>query len=179
MKLVPGSRISDFSFEALDGHHESFLASLTAPRTALLFHRFAGCRLCQLAIRSASLAYDRLRAQGWEVYIVVQSSPANAAAVAEKLHVPFPIVCDPSEVLYQKFEILPAASREAMGDADKVAELVAEAGRLGLEPGAKEGNPLQLPAAVVLDETGKVLYSHYAKTSCDMPDIEQLPSLVG
>ncbi len=173
MKLTVGARMPDFSFQTPEGTVESFLGTLTGKGTLLLFHRFAGCRLCRLAAWEARESWEALKKEGWQVMLAVQSPAERAGDIAGEGGLPFPVICDPEGELYRKFEILPAASQEAVGDPAVIAERVARAESLGLSAGVKEGEGLQLPALFAVDAGGTVRYVHYGKSYYDLPGLEE------
>ena len=177
MKLLPGMTIPDFPYESLSGRHESFLATLAARRTALFFHRFAGCRVCQLAMADAAAQYPALKEKGWDAVFVVQSTPENAQAVAQRLGLPFDVICDPEMELYRRFEVDPAPSQAERGDPAALEQALRRAEALGLQKGPAEGNPLQLPAVFVLGPKGEVLFSAYPKSFQELPSLEELARL--
>lgn len=177
MKLSPSAKMPDFSFESLSGHHASFLATLSARRTALFFHRFMGCRVCQLAMADVSAQYASLQKEGWDVVFAVQSTPENARPIAQRLKIPFQVICDPEAELYRRFQVDPAPSQAEMGDQEGLAAAIQRAEAMGIQKGPAEGNPLQLPAVFVLEKDGTVLFSHYAKTALDLPSMEELTKI--
>ena len=109
--------------------------------------------------------------------MVLQSDPQRLAAQLKREDLPFDIVCDPEQALYHRFDIRPAPSMEALGDA-KVAEKVEAAKSLGLSHGEYEGEELQLPAAFVLDRERLLSYAHYGVSASDVPTPEDLESLL-
>ena len=172
-----GKKIPDFSCETAAGREESFLAGLSAKRTILVFHRFIGCRLCQLSLWDAARCYPALREADREVAYVVQSGRENASPVLERLGTPFKVICDPEGQLYRLFDVRPAASQKEMGDPRVIAAEVARAERLHLEKGVLEGDPLQRPALFLIDPEGKICFEHYPQTVYGLPALSELASL--
>lgn len=178
-KLENGQLMPDFEYVTpFSAGHTLAETAAKAPRTALIFLRYWGCTLCQYDIHLLAQNYDKISAGGGQLLVVLQSDPARLAedlGTAEAL--PFPIICDPEQKLYQQFVIAPAASMAKMADLKMLGKIV-KATRLGFKHGAYEGNEQQLPAAFVIDGDRKILYAHYAKSVSDMPDAEKLAELL-
>ena len=178
-KLEKGQIMPDFEYVTpfSQGHTLTETAA-KAPKTALVFLRYWGCPLCQYDIHLLAQAHPEITAHGGQLLVVLQSDPKG---LAEKLGseraLPFPIICDPEQKLYQEFVIEPAASMAKMADLKMVGRIV-KATKMGIKHGDYEGNEQQLPAAFVIDGHRKILYAHYAKSVSDMPDAEELKSLL-
>ena len=179
-KLEIGQIMPDFEYVTpFSAGHTLADTAAKAPKTALVFLRYWGCPLCQYDIHLLAQAHAEITAKGGQLLVVLQSDPK---ALAEKLGkpdaLPFPIVCDPDQKLYQRFGIAPAASMARMADLKMVGRII-KATKLGFKHGEYEGNEQQLPAAFVVDGECKVLYAHYAKSVSDMPDAARLAELLG
>ena len=51
---------------------------------------------------------------GGQILVVLQSGPKHLAEQMTEDHLPFEILCDPAQKLYEKFEIAPALSKEEL-----------------------------------------------------------------
>jgi len=146
-------------------------------KTAIVFLRYYGCRMCQLDMLDYEADYAKIKAAGGQLLIVLQSAPAKLAAQIPQDSVPYTIVCDPEQTLYKAFDIRPAASKEAMKDessAVKMARIAAST----LVHGEYEGEELQLPAAFVIDHDLRVTWAHYGRVISDTPTAEELAALL-
>lgn len=148
-----------------------------ASKTARLFLRYYGCTLCQLDIRQLAKHYEEICAGGGQFLVVLQSEAETISAQIHKGDLPFDIICDPQQELYQRFEIEAAESMVAMADARAMMKL-AKATACGIKHGKYEGNEQQLPAVFVMDGERRLSYVKYAKTLSDMPEIKELISLL-
>jgi Peroxiredoxin len=168
----------DFTFDTV---YETGLAlkdiAVKAKKTAIIFLRYYGCTLCQYDIHVLAQNYDKLTANGGQIFIVLQSNPVKLAEKLPKGSLPFEIICDPDQVLYKKFEIQPAASMVKLGDGKTMLK-IGKATKAGFKHGDYEGEELQLPAVFVIDESGILNYVHYGKSAGDIPDISELELLL-
>ena len=178
-KLEVGQIMPDFGYETPFAKDQTLAATAEkAPKTALIFLRYWGCTLCQYDIHLLAKSYDKIRAAGGQLLVVLQSDPARLAGeLGSADALPFDIICDPDQALYRQFGIEAAASMAKMADLKMVGKVI-KAGKLGFKHGAYEGEEKQLPAAFVVDRQCKLLYAHYAKSVSDMPDAGELEKLL-
>ena len=178
-KLEIGQIMPDFDYVTpFSTGHTLAETAAKAPKTALVFLRYWGCPLCQYDIHLLAQAHADITAHGGQLLVVLQSDPGSLAEkLGDEQALPFPIICDPDQKLYQQFDIAPAASMAKMADLKMVGRIV-KATKLGFKHGAYEGNEQQLPAAFVVDSDCKVLYARYAKSVSDMPDAAELAELL-
>lgn len=142
-------------------------------KTALVFLRYYGCTLCQLDLHTYAAAYDRIRENGGQLLVVLQSDPKKLAQEISPETFPFEIICDPKQELYRQFSVGSAASMLRMMSAASVVK-AAKAMLSGYKHGAYEGDELQLPAAFVVQQDGRLSYVHYGKAVGDAPAPETL-----
>ncbi len=178
-KLEAGQMMPDFEYVTpFSTGHTLTQTAAAAPKTALVFLRYWGCTLCQYDIHLLAQQYDKIRAHGGQLLVVLQSDPARLAQeLGSADALPFPIVCDPEQKLYKQFEISPAASMAKMADLKMLGKIV-KATKAGFKHGAYEGDEQQLPAAFVVDGDCRILYARYATSVSDLPDAEQLAELL-
>lgn len=178
-KLNVNDLMPDFPFATPYAQGLSLAAEAAkAPKTALMFLRYYGCTLCQYDIQQMVAHYDEITAGGGQLFVVLQSDP-------EKLHsklgdpspLPFSIICDPAQTLYQRFGIEAAEDLKAV-ITPKDMEKIQTARASGLSHGDYEGNEQQLPAAFVIGSDCRILYAHYAQTLTDIPDVQELAELL-
>lgn len=177
-QLQVGDKMPDFTYDTpfARGLKLSDTAA-EATRTALLFLRYYGCTVCQYDLLMMSRQYEEISAHGGQLLAVLQSDPDKLAPQLEENPLPFPVICDPEQTLYHRFEIKKASDMEAMGDA-RVWEKIEKATALGLTHGEYEGEELQLPAAFVFTPDLTLTYAHYAATAGDIPDPKELAALL-
>ena len=178
MKLSPGMKIQDIIYNTPFCSNQSLADRSAEHKTLLLFLRYYGCTLCQYDMLLLKEQYDKIRATGGEVKVVLQSDPTLLAEELGSPEVyPFEIICDPDGVLYQLFEVNPAASMAELGGGN-VLEKIKAAKERGLTHGRYEGIEEQLPAAFVVDGNLSVTYAHYGKNGSDIPDVSQMAELL-
>ena len=92
---------------------------------------------------------------------------------------PFDIICDPDQKLYQQFDIRPAASKEAASDEQTIAKRARrEAYEVKFVHGEYEGNELQLPATFVVEPDLTITFAEYHKGNGGVPSPDELAELL-
>lgn len=174
-RLCVGDTIENFSYENALSQKKSFHEILTGP-TILWFMRYIGCTACQVDLHDLEQQLPELKRRGIQVVIVLQSTPQSIRQQRPE-GMPFEVICDPEGQLYRKFDVLPAKSKMTMLSV-QLPKKLSRAKSLGLSHGEYEGNEQQLPALFLLNDQGKVVYTRYAKTLTDLPDVEDLPDML-
>ena len=178
MRLQTGDKLPAFSYDTAFQRGLSIEDTLknVKGKTALVFLRYWGCRICQYDVIQFAAGYEKILERDGQLLVVLQSTPENLKEQwGEEL--PFSVICDPEKILYHLFEVQPALSKEAMMDARTV-EKVQAAEKLGLQHGIYEGEEFQLPAAFVIRPDRTVTYAHYGKAAGDVPEVEKLAALL-
>lgn len=173
-----GDVLEDFAVDTPFERGTSLAKLVNEKPTLLLFLRYQGCTLCQLDMHNLAEGYDKIRACGGQVAVVLQSDPDR---MKEELGtpdaLPFPIICDPQKKLYDKLAVWPAcAAQEMMGPG--LMEKLAAAQQMGLEHGAYEGDELQLPASIAVDGQRRVTWVHYGHGLGDTPTVDEMVSIL-
>lgn len=177
-KLETGMLLPDFTYDTPFAKGLALAdTAKAAPKTALVFLRYYGCTLCQYDIHRMAEGYGKISANGGQLLVVLQSDPAGLAKQITPDDLPFAIVCDPDQALYQQFEIAPAESMEKMIDPETMLK-IAKAKAGGFRHGEYEGNELQLPAVFVVDSDRRLTYVHYGVSAGDIPSVEELAQLL-
>jgi len=173
-----GDRFPDLTVSTVD-RPDRQVGELLHGLTVFWVLRYVGCPFCQLDLVMLKAAYDRIRAQGAQVFVVMQSDKVHIRAALEQESFPFEIVCDGQQRFYRALGIDPAENEEAFrGDAQRLAEKIAMVDAKGFRHGDYEGDELQLPAIFVVGEDGIIQYAHYAEDVLDMPAADELPGLL-
>ena len=138
--------------------------------------RYVGCTACQVDLHDLEQLLPELERQGIVVAVVLQSTPDSIARQRPE-GFPFEVICDPDRVLYRKFEVPCAKSRMTMLSvgAPKSCRVP---NRWACSTGSMREASCELPALFLINNEGKLLYTRYAKTLTDLPDIEDLPNMM-
>lgn len=183
--LSVGEKLENFIYSSSSG--ESITLS-GERKTFIVFSRFYDCELCKVLLASFTAAYPVFRAMGYDIKFVMQNTPAELALHQKKF--PFELIGDSRCELYDKYNIFEADGIVNMIAGDKLVGLFIGKNvykllnsdmieslnsAVGPAPEKSEGpRENQLCAFVAVDKDMKVIYSHYAKTMTDFPEVRDI-----
>ena len=178
-KLHVGDKMPFFTFQTESQSGLTTESVLRNGRTVFWVLRYIGCTTCRYDIHQIATYYEEFQKRGVQVYVVMQSDPAVVLEDLKDSPLPYHIICDQSQMIYQTLEIPATATKEERMPTlpEDIAKLEAKKQKIkeaGFVHGKYEGNEQQLPAMFVVDPDGSVVYAHYAKNSIDMPTVEEM-----
>ncbi len=179
-RIHPGEQFPAFTFSTAYKDDLS-TASLTG-KTVFWVLRYIGCTVCRYDVQLIAGRYQEFLERNASVYVVMQSDRRHVQEDLEKTGtvLPFEIITDPEQKIYQLLSIEPAESMEALAGTvrEQLREKAKKAAALGFRHGDYEGNEQQLPALFIVDEQGIVTYARYAQNIMDMPSIDDVLKLL-
>lgn len=98
--------------------------------------------------------------------------PEQTSRFCESRNIPFICLSDPEKKSYAAFGLRRGGAREVMGPRNLIRG--AQAILKGNAGGRPIGDPLQMPAAFVLDGNGIARYAHYHRAVSDNPPNSEL-----
>ena len=151
-----------------------------ADKTVFWVLRYIGCTVCRLDVEMIRERYSEFQAKGAQVCVLMQSDQAHIKKEfgEDSAALPFDLICDNAQEIYQALDIKPAASKlKLLGGISEIGKMKKKADKCkayGFEHGDYEGNELQLPAMFIVGKDGTVEFAHYAKGIVDMPVIDEV-----
>ncbi|BCX04010.1 MAG: hypothetical protein KatS3mg053_1948 [Candidatus Roseilinea sp.] len=130
----------DFTLPREDGRPVSLRDYLGRQSVVLLFYRSAGCGSCQQQLRAMQAEYARFRARDAEVLAIAVQGVTQASVVRELGQLEFPVLADEAHAVSEAFGVF---------------------NRLG--------DGLAAPAVFVIDEGGRIIWSHIGRDANDYP----------
>lgn len=130
----------DFTLPREDGRLVSLRDYLGRQPVVLLFYRSAGCGSCQQQLRAMQAEYGRFRARGAEVLAIAVQGVTQASVVRELGQLEFPVLADEAHTVSEAFGVF---------------------NRLG--------DGLAAPSVFVIDEGGRIIWSHIGRNANDYP----------
>ncbi|MFC1465797.1 MAG: redoxin domain-containing protein [Candidatus Brachytrichaceae bacterium NZ_4S206] len=130
----------DFTLPREDGRLVSLRDYLGRQPVVLLFYRSAGCGSCQQQLRAMQAEYGRFRARGAEVLAIAVQGVTQASVVRELGQLEFPVLADEAHTVSEAFGVF-----NQLGDG------------------------LAAPSVFVIDEGGRIIWSHIGRDVNDYP----------
>lgn len=146
-------------------------------KTVFWVLRYIGCTVCRYDVHKIAERYPEFTAQNAQVFVIMQSDRRHVQdnLSATDTVLPFEIITDPEQKIYDLLSVPAAASKEELAaDAVRLTEKRNQAIAHGFSHGDYEGNELQLPAMFVVGENAEILYARYASDITDLPDVDEL-----
>ncbi|HEY0207743.1 peroxiredoxin-like family protein [Acerihabitans sp.] len=172
-----GEKAHNFQYASPWEGKKDFFTQTVNHRSLLLFLRYLGCTTCQLEIHNLIQDDQKFKQAGVDVYVVLQSSAATITGEVKQGDIPFELVLDPDQVLYQTYGIGSRDPDKARTPEHQAKVQAAKA--LGLTHGKYEGNELQLPATFIIGPDHIVEYAYYGKEGSDVPAHDVLLKKIG
>ena len=157
-------------------------------KTLIIFSRYYDCELCKVLLATFTAAYPAFKAMGCDIKFVMQNDVYTLAQHQKKY--PFELVADPKCELYDKYNVFEADGIVNMIAGDKLVGLAIGKNvyklldsdmieslnsAIGPTPEKSDGpRENQLCAFVTVDKDMNVIYSHYAKTMTDFPEVKDI-----
>ena len=181
MKLKCGERFPEFQFDTAyeDGLNSS---GVLKGKTVFWVLRYIGCTVCRYDVHRIAERYEEFKAKNAQVFVVMQSDKEHVRKDLESTDtiLPFSIITDPGQKIYDLLSIEAASDKEALVDGvlEELKEKGAAAREAGFVHGDYEGNEMQLPAMFIVNEDGIIEYVRYAKNIMDMPKIDEVLAML-
>jgi thioredoxin-dependent peroxiredoxin len=134
--------------------------------TILSFHRYVGCQLCNVAVRSLNAKAPGLLASGLSIISVFESGDKSLEAALKIWGTfDFPLIADPQAKLFAAYgvETSLAGVARSVGRAGMLVDSL----RIGTTKVPKDGTDLRMPAAFFIGPDLKIFDLHYGRDAGD------------
>lgn len=171
-QLQPGMLAPSFTTSDIHGNPIA-MESYRGSKVLLSFFRFSACAMCNLRVHQFIGRYPQWKREGIEVIAVFESPIGNMKTYVGAQNAPFPLVADPTAVLYDLYGIETSDEKVKATLADsRTKEFIAEATAAGFELTLeKDSNFQRIPAEFLIDENGIVKVAHYSQLITDHLEI--------
>jgi peroxiredoxin len=171
-KHAPGMTAPHFTYDTISKQSLAFHKTTGGKRSVIFFLRYMGCPICQMKIGDLLRDHEEFNAEGLQVFVVLQSTPASVKEGLAGIEMPFTVVCDPEEKIFALYGVAPGNLLGYL--TPSVIMRAMKASRAGFKHGKKEGKEMQLPAVFIVNGDGKIAYAYYGKNIGDLPDNREI-----
>ena len=154
MKLAPVFSKISFNDEKIN------LEDFKGSKVWLAFFRYASCPLCNLRVNEMIRKYSELEKNGLKIITVFQSPLSSVLKHVGKQDLPFPLICDPEQELYQLYNVKGSYGGFLSLD---VMKKLAIASAKGFLPGKPDGPLNTIPADFLINEKGEIYEAYHGK----------------
>jgi len=163
-KLQPVSKAPLFQVTDQHGKRVS-LEQYRGRKVLISFFRYSACALCNLRIQHFIERYPAWQRQSLDIIAFFESPEINLQAYVGKQNPPFPLIADPSAVIYDQYGVESSEEKVQNTLADpSIKDVIAEVEAAGYKLTTEEGsNFYRMPAEFLVDEDGIIRICHYSQ----------------
>ncbi|WP_046246807.1 peroxiredoxin-like family protein [Hymenobacter terrenus] len=158
------ARQSARNFSTVDTNGQPVsLASLKGHRVLLLFMRNVGCPVCNRRMYELLEQANYFQAHNLTVVAVYESTPEHLREYLTGQPMPFVMVPNPDQSLYQLYGLEISASKVLNSLFHGGLSKAREGKKLFTQPMKQDGNKNRIGAEFLIDEQGTVAVAHYGR----------------
>ncbi|WP_051620356.1 peroxiredoxin family protein [Paenibacillus sp. UNC451MF] len=163
-KLQPGNMAPLFHVTDHQGKPVS-LENYRGRKVLIAFFRYSSCALCNLRIQRFIERYPEWQQQSLDIIAFFESPEINLQTYVGKQNPPFPLIADPSAVIYDKYGVESSEEKMQSTLADpSIKAVIAEVEAAGYTLTREEGSNFhRIPADFLIDENGIIQICHYSQ----------------
>ena len=171
-KGLPVGQMID-SVEIVDVHGEPYqIWQAWSEKPALvIFYRGGWCPFCNFQLRELAMEHDQLMAAGLQVVAISADMADKATMTSAQFDIPFPILSDPKLIAHEAFNVVLLVDDERL-------EWYKSKGLLLKDWSGQEHSKVAVASAFIVDQQGRVLFSHAPIDYSTRPSIDQLLSAI-
>lgn len=163
MKLEPNQPAPPFEVETFGGKTVS-LGGFVGKPLLLMFHRYAGCPMCNIRLHTLARQFPQLHERGLEAIAFFHSPPEEIRKHAGGRQYPFEIATDPKFRVYRKYGVQTSWPRLAMALVQpSVYATYARAFTQGFRGGRMPRQLAKMPADFFIRPDGRIHTAHYGR----------------
>jgi peroxiredoxin len=167
MRLQPDQPAPPFEVETIDGDTAT-LEQFAGKPLLLMFHRYAGCPMCNIRLHEFARQFGGLQERGLEAVAFFHSPAEEIRKHAGGRQYPFAIATDPKFRVYKKYGVETSWPRLAMAlvQPSVYADFVKAFGQ-GFRGGRMPRQLAKMPADFFIRPDGRIHAAHYGDGIAD------------
>jgi peroxiredoxin len=167
MRLAPNQAAPPFSAETVHGDTVT-LDQFAGKPLLLMFHRYAGCPMCNIRLHEMARRFPELQARGLEAVAFFHSPAEEIRKHAGGRQYPFAIATDPKFRVYKKYGVETSWPRLALALVQpRVYADYAKAFAHGFRGGRMPRQLAKMPADFFIRPDGRIHAVHYGDGIAD------------
>jgi peroxiredoxin len=178
MRLEPEQVAPSFTAETVQGETVS-LEQFAGRPLLLMFHRYAGCPMCNIRLHSLAQRFPELHERGLEAVAFFHSPAEEIRKHAGGRQYPFAIVPDPKFSVYRKYGVQTSWPRLAMALVQpSVYATFARAFAQGFRGGRMPRRLAKMPADFFVRPDGRIHTVHYGSRIDDSMSLTEIEAVL-
>ena len=172
MPLQTGQLAPDFTATVAGGEKIQLSSLIKDGPVCVIFLRFMGCPLSRLRMAELEQELGAYSNKNLRLFVVLESRHDRVEHYLTKKNLHIEVLPDLERKLFDLYDVKPGGVEALLNPA--VLTKGTKATLKGHMHGPFEGNELQLPAAFIIGQDGKLTYVNYGLHAADMAPTEQI-----
>ena len=170
--LPLGRKIDSVEIADIDGEPYQIRQAWSKKPALVIFYRGGWCPFCNFQLRELAKEHDQLKAAGLQVVAISADTADKAAMTRAQFDIPFPVLSDPKLIAHEAFNVVLQVDDERL-------ESYKSKGLFLKDWSGQEHDKVAVASAFIVDQQGRVLFSHAPIDYATRPSIDQLLSVIG
>jgi len=170
--LPLGRKIDSVEIADIDGEPYQIRQAWSKKPALVIFYRGGWCPFCNFQLRELAKEHDQLKAAGLQVVAISADTADKAAMTRAQFDILFPVLSDPKLIAHEAFNVVLQVDDERL-------ELYKSKGLILKDWSGQDHNKVAVASAFIVDQQGRVLFSHAPIDYATRPSIDQLLSVTG
>ena len=170
--LPVGHKIDSVEIADIDGEPYQIWQAWSEKPALVIFYRGGWCPFCNFQLRELAKEHDQLKAAGLQAIAISADTADKASMTSAQFDIPFPILSDPKLIAHEAFNVVLQVDDERL-------ESYKSKGLFLKDWSGQEHNKVAVASAFIVDQQGRVLFSHAPIDYSTRPSIDQLLSVIG
>lgn len=170
--LPLGQKIDSVEIADINGEAYQIRQAWSEKPALVIFYRGGWCPFCNFQLRELAKEHDQLKAAGLQVVAISADTAEKAAMTRAQFDIPFPVLSDPKLIAHEAFNVVLQVNDERL-------EWYKSKGLILKDWSDQEHNKVAVASAFIVDQQGRVLFSHAPIDYATRPSIDQLLSVTG
>lgn len=176
-KIHKGDKIPELVLSPVFG--DSIRTSeLSGKKILITFNRYVSCPLCNFRTHELLTVYDTLKKNNLVIISIYESTKETLTEYTNKEQVPFIMIADPDEKLYQLFKVQKSWWKSFIGLFNRYHEKHSGGKKLFKANYERDGSLNRIGADFLIDENGIVHTAYYGKFVGDHLHVEEIMNWV-
>jgi peroxiredoxin len=172
-KYKQGDRLPELVLSPVYGDSIN-TSQLKGKKILITFNRYVSCPLCNFRTHELLNAYDTLKKNNLVIISVYESTHASLSEYTKKEDIPFILIADPKQILYEQFKVTKSWWKTFIGLFNHYRQKHSAGKKLFKAQYKRDGHLNRIGADFLIDENGTIQSAYYGKFVGDHLPVEEI-----
>lgn len=165
--LPVGQKIDSVEIANIGGEPYQIRKAWRERPALIIFYRGGWCPYCNFQLRELAIEHDKIEAAGVQVVVISADTADKVTMTRAQYDIPFPVLSDPKLIAHEAFNVVLQVDAETL-ERYKSKHLCLQ------DWSGQEHNKIAVASAFIVNQQGRVLFSHAPIDYTTRPSIDQL-----